>query len=272
MEKRAPILFLGILVAISLLSTVSAQPPFEQPTTSSGGALSIEYPFFGTLIAGEDFTFTFHVHNSTNEVRLDNSTGIICHYELYNRSGLHSIIKNISYVGEREWEIKVTEENFSSGDYSYMIDCEIPGTDIAGTKNVGFVVTPTGEEFTTSEAILYGFIFVLIGLFLLFSVTGIRRATNGAWLVGYVCLTYVMLYILMGVGYLVTSSYLWAVPIVSRILYIAWFVMGIGFLPFVIVMALYILGEEAKVALEKDYMKQGYSAEEARDLSRNKKR
>lgn len=132
-------------------------------------------------------------------------------------------------------------------------------------------ITPTGTELTTSQSIIYGFLLCLIGIFLFFAVTGIRKS-NGSWLIFYICLTYVLLYVLMGVGYLVALNFLWATPIFESILYIVWFVMGIGFLPFVIVLSLYILGQEATAALEEDFVKQGYSREEARELSRKHKR
>lgn len=133
-------------------------------------------------------------------------------------------------------------------------------------------ITPTGTEFTTAQGALYGFIFMLIGLFLFFSINGVRRASNTAWMIFYVCLTYIIVYAFMGVAYLITGDYLWMTPIIENILFIVWFIMGIGLLPFIFVTTLYLLGQEAKLALQQNYMKQGYTKEEARDLSKRNRR
>ena len=109
-------------------------------------------------------------------------------------------------------------------------------------------------------------------MFLFFSIKGVQKTEEGSWLIFYISLTYVLLYALIGICYLLAGDYLWATPIIESILYIVWFVMAVGFLPFVIVLSLYILGKEAKAVLEEDYMKEGYSREEAKDLSKKHKR
>jgi len=135
-----------------------------------------------------------------------------------------------------------------------------------------FIINPTGTILTNGEAILFGFIILLIGIFLFFSIMGVSKASEGSWLIAYICLTYILLYILMGICYLLSRDFLWSSTIFKNILYIVWFIMGIGFLPFVIVLSLYILGKEAMAALEEDYIRQGYNREEAKELSKKHKR
>lgn len=135
-----------------------------------------------------------------------------------------------------------------------------------------FDITPNGNNFDVGQGILYGFVFLLIGMFLFFSITGMSKSESGGWLIGYICLTYILIYALMGILYLITGDFLWATPIIANILYIVWFIMGVGFLPFVIILSLYILGQEAKASLEQDYMKQGYTRDEAKELSKKSKR
>jgi len=81
-----------------------------------------------------------------------------------------------------------------------------------------------------------------------------------------------MFYAIIGFIYLLAYNFLWFTTIFTNILYMIWFIMGIGFLPFVIIITLYILGQEARAVLEKDYMNQGYSRDEAKTLSKRKKR
>ena len=156
-----------------------------------------------------------------------------------------------------------------SGTY-YFQTCANPEGVFTCEKD-NFSLNPNGNLLNIEMSVLYGFVFLLIGMFLFFSIAGMRKTESGGWLIFYICLTYILIYALMGILYLITGDFLWATPIIPNILYIVWFVMGIGFLPFTIVMALYILGKEAKAALEQDYMKQGYSREEARDLTKKRR-
>jgi len=153
------------------------------------------------------------------------------------------------------------------GEYLIYGHCDENGVDVKWGYRL-----PVGKELTIETSMLYGFLFLLIGLFLFFSINGMRKSDSGAWLITYICITYVLIYGLVGIGYLLASDFLWSTPIVASILYIIWFIMGAGFLPFVIILSLYILGQEAKEIATQNYMKQGYSREDAGELSKKSKK
>ena len=162
--------------------------------------------------------------------------------------------------------------NFSSDDNGlyFFRTCANPrGNDMC--ERDYFTITPTGTDFTIPQAIAYGFLLILLGLFLFFSIYGIKKAVSVEWLVGYICLSYLTLYLIIAVIWIISKNYLWSFPMLENILFMTWFVMGVGFLPFIFVISLYILGKEAEATLQKEYMKQGYTREEAKGLSKKKK-
>ena len=48
--------------------------------------------------------------------------------------------------------------------------------------------------------------------------------------------------------------------------------MGFGFMPFIIIVSLYIVHKGIKDNLEKEFISQGYTKEEAHEMSKRRKR
>lgn len=273
MKKKLYLSILGMIIFLSMFTLVSAQPPFQQSTIVSTG-IDIETPIIEYLEVGEDFEFHLHAHNASNGLHLTNSTTSCIAHIYSGNAGGHHIIEAVMEFDENlfDFEVEVDGGNFSEeGQYAVLLYCEVTGQ-IGGFFEYGFEVTETGSEFTIPEAILYGFILILLATFLYFALYGIRNAVSSEWLIGYICLSYIVLYLVLSVIWILSKNYLWTFPMLENVLFMAWFIMGIGFLPFVFVISLYILGKEAKASLEEDYVKQGYSREEARELSRKNKR
>jgi len=250
---------------VSLFSIVSAQPPFQQ---SGEGTLIIEFQKFEYFEIGNSFRVNAHVYNQTG-YPLKNDT-VSCEFHAYNRNGTHAIETGMLFDGGYDFYYEIPAEAFTGGKASWIIQCNdsASGGFISGPA----VITPSGFEFTISEAILYGFVFILIGLFLSFSIIGMKKAVSITWLIFYVCLTYIILYSLVGIIYLISYNYLWAVPIVGNIFYIIWLIMGVSLLPFIFIVSLYLMGQEAKATLEEGYVKQGYTRDEAKELAKKNKR
>lgn len=254
----------------SMFSLVSAQPPFQEFSGPEG--LELEFQKFEYFQIGEPFTVHAHVFNLSNGAFMDNTT-TRCWLHAYYKNGSHAIVSEMVWDPPFDWALEIPATAFTGGKGSWIMQCNsTDGGGIGGFAAGPLVVTPTGFEPMVADAILYGFIILLIGVFLIFVISGIKKAVNGSWQIFYICLTYVVTYALVGIVYLIAHNYLWVVPIIGNIFYIIWFAMAIGFLPFVIVISLYILGKEAKAALEQNYMNQGYSPEEARELSKKNKR
>jgi len=214
----------------------------------------------GTFKPGEEFNITnFCSSADCTYMNLESIT--------YPSGEVIFINKPMNKVGQ-EFTYNFTTEEL--GIYLFRTCADPKGS--AMCERDSLLVNPTGTNFTTAEGILYFFVIGLILMLLYFSIHGVKKATRGVWTIAYICMTYISLYTLMGITYLLAKGFLWAMPIVEKVLYIVWFVMGIGFFPFIIVISLYILGQEAKAVLQNNLIKEGYSRDEARELSKNHKR
>lgn len=259
-----------MLCMILFLSLVSAVPPVTQVQQFTEGYVIADAKQYD-LKLGEDYTYHFFLYNVSNGVVITDES-VWCQFFSANNNGVIVTSGNVSFdTAGKFWYYYISPTTYNeSGYYSFGINCQ--NTDAGGALASYFEVTPTGVSFDTQRAIIYGFILALIGMFLFFSINGIKKSTSGSWLIAYICLTYILLYLLIGFLYLISKYYLYMAPIFENIFYITWFIMGVGFLPFVIVLTLYILGQEAKAVLKRDYMGQGYNEDEARELSKRKNR
>jgi len=275
MKKNIFTILIGIILILSVIPMLSAVPPVTEVQQFTEG-YQIKVPATVTLKQFQDYEFEFHVHNISNGVAIVDKT--ICYFHLYNSSGRHQWEATDATVShDFDYSFLVDGGNFSElGDgYYYNIYCASPQQapiELAGHENILLQVTPNGNPLDVAHALLFFFILGLVGVFLFFSLSGVKNSTSGAVMIAYICLSYILIYALIGICYLITHDYLWANLIIENILYIVWFIMGIGFLPFVIVITLYILGQEARAVLEKDYMAQGHSQDEAKKLSKKHKR
>lgn len=278
MKKNILSLILGIFIILSVFPLVNAQPPFESIDPPSG--LAIEVPVIEPHELNTDFDFHVHVHNASTGYPLYSSNGDEeCFIHLYNTTGGSHIVEAEMEVcpdNGIDYEYEVTGGNFSiPGQYAVVIWCN-------NSFQGDFLEFPfyvqTEEEIqannsglTTPHSILYLIFFLILGAGLFFSINGVKKAVNGSWMIAYTCLTYILLYLTVAFLWILSMNYLQAIPLFESIFYIIWFVMGVGFLPFVIIVSLVILGKEAKAALEQGYVDQGYSRQEAKELSRKKR-
>jgi hypothetical protein len=270
MKIKKNILIFGIFM-LFLMNFISAAPPVTTVQQFTEGYVIEDTPQLN-LYKLTDFEVNFFVYNLSNGLLIDN-TATECKYYLSNNTGeiLHYTDVPYSEVGDYgHWAVTIKGDNFSySGEYFYGIKCN--SSTFGGAEIGTYYISPNGHEFTVQKAILFFFILSLLGVGLFFSISGAKKTTNGSWLIGYVSLTYILFYALIGISYLLAHNYLWSDMIVENILYIIWFIMGIGFLPFIIIITLYILGQEAKAALERNYLQQGYTRDEAKTLSKRKR-
>ncbi len=170
MMKKIYLFPLALLFLISF--TIAAPPPQTNINVNIG--LEIEFPKISSIQEGKDYEFNFHVYNISNGLRLDN-TSTSCDFHLFNSSvGGHQILRdeidfdNISM----DWFIIVLGGNFSTSEYSILLDCNDGG--FGGFVSFAFEVTPTGAIIEKPEASLYFIIvFSVLLLFALFLTIGI---------------------------------------------------------------------------------------------------
>lgn len=159
--EKIKLLLIPFLILISLTFISGAK---VITTSDFGSGLTIQAPEVSTIKSGDDFTFNFHIFNSTNGVLLTNDS-VNCSLHLYNSSGIEIFNKNnLPYVSTDFYQ-EVKGNNFTVGTYSYITQCE---SNLAGGYvSVGFEVIGGGAEPTVSQAIMYGVIlFIILILFL----------------------------------------------------------------------------------------------------------
>lgn len=166
MKKK--VLFLLLFLLLVNVNLVSAPPPTEQTFFMETG-IQIETPIFGFIEQSKPFLFHIHAHNVSNGLLLANDTISFCEIHIFNNSGEHFVLMNMTYDFENlGWEINVLKGNFSRiGSYDVLYYCEVPN-EIGGFLEYDFKVTPTGQEIEKPESNFY---FIMIfAILLLFGI------------------------------------------------------------------------------------------------------
>ena len=147
--------FLIIFSILFLFPLVNAQPPFQQTTILDKG-IQIEVTLIDTIEQNKLFQFHIHAHNSSNGLLLKNDTIDFCAIHLFNNSGKHIVLTNMTYDKDHlGWEFNVLGGNFSKiGFYDSLFYCEVTG-EIGGFFEHIFEVTKNGDVLDTPKTIVY---------------------------------------------------------------------------------------------------------------------
>ena len=113
-------IFMFVFMFMFSLTLVSAVPPFQTSNPEVG--LTIEYPKYEFVKAGENFTVEIHVFNSTNGLPIDNSS-VDCVFHGYYGNGSHAIKENMTFDPPYDFEIKIPKEAVTLGKRAYIIQC-----------------------------------------------------------------------------------------------------------------------------------------------------
>lgn len=171
---RGYVILTLFILCIGSIGLVSAVNDKLQANFGTDG-YEIKYPNIFTFKQNSYFDFNFHVFNLTNGVPINNAT-VQCNFHLYNQTGDHIYTTDrvphdpvTEHGVVNEWVVRMNGANFSNtGQYSYIIQCN--DSVRGGFVNVPILITKTGVELTTQEAIIYsilllGIILILIGSF-----------------------------------------------------------------------------------------------------------
>lgn len=159
--KKIILLFMFLF----LISFVSAAPPVFTQIIDEG--ISIDFPKITVLEQNQDYTFNFHAFNTSNGIRLTNST-TNCTLHLFDNKGDHIVNEmNMPFVvADGDWELTVTSGNFSRiGEYAYLITCQST-ENLGGSVSVRFHVTESGFMVDEGQAIIYSIALICALLFL----------------------------------------------------------------------------------------------------------
>ena len=157
-------LFLFLLV---FTPTISAQPPFIQPTQPFVDGYIIEIPEQEILKVNQDFNFFFHVFNISNGLPLTDSL-VNCEFNLHDSTSKLIFTDNSLFFDDTTTAFNVTigGGNFTTQDYTYVTHCN--STDFGGFISVAIKSTPDGKESVAFpqqfSVIALGIILVMFGI------------------------------------------------------------------------------------------------------------
>lgn len=154
----------------------------------------------------------------------------------------------------------------------YVITTVGDGDGVTTSMDYDFLVTPNGEELELSQTIIFLIIVTILVCAMVFSIWGVNNAATGGWQIFYICASYILIFSVSFVLWLFCRNYLWQTPILESITWIVWLVLSILFWPFIIGVSAYILGKQAEALMVQDYIDQGFSAKDARELSKSKRK
>lgn len=264
------VITLILAIGITLLKPVSAVPPVTQVQQFPSGYIIADAKQYDLQLE-EDYTYHFFLYNATNGVVITNES-VWCQFFSANHNGVIVTSGNVSFdTTGKFWYYYISSEVYNeSGQYTFGVNCQ--DTDAGGALASYFYITPTGSTLETSIALLILFVLLILIVFMVFSVRGIFKAEEGWGQIAYICLSYTLLFSVFFLLWLVSKNYLYYLPILESVFWIIWLVLSILFFPFVIGISTYILKKQAEALMENDYVQQGYTREEARDMSKKSRR
>ncbi len=187
-------------------------------------------------------------------------------------------LNSITYSNDT---VQVIIENMTKSgvDYNYSFHTSIPGyhyytvfgdkAGVISTEKFCFLV---GSQLNTGNSILATLILLVLIVFMLLSIKGVFKAYEGWSQIFYICVSYILLFSVFFLLWLLSKNYLYDIPLLESVFWIIWIVLAGLFFPFVIGVSAYILKKQAEALMEKDFVQQGYTREEARDMSKKSRR
>jgi hypothetical protein len=212
-----------------------------------------------------------HKQNTALQFGFTSNNATQCNVTTANTPQGILLINQVSTKSRQTFNNTINQSVFSElGNYCFNIVCT-DGINIQG-GSLCRTITPNGGSFDISQAILFGFIFLLILGLLSFGIYGLSRASEVSWQIFYICLTYVMMFCLFFISWMFTKNYLYEIEILESIFWVLWLIMAICFWPFIIGISGYLLKLQAEALLVQEYQKQGFSNEDSRELAKNKRK
>ncbi len=259
-------------VSASDLSTINK---YESQCAGYGAGGYVITPIvFQNAKINQDFYVWFRVYDANMKV-ITSNTSVNCSVYMWSPDSkrIYALVGNEQLTSTsptaKRGMINASFIN-ETGEHPWFVGCEGPvfGGCFEGTLDV----TPTGDELSLEQTLLYIFLLTALSILLAFSIYGINKAENGAWQIFYICLSYVILFSGTFILWLISNNYLYGIPLLEKILWIIWIILGVMFLPFLIGVSSYILKKEAEEMEAAELVKQGYSPEDAREMSKKHKR
>lgn len=221
------------------------------------------------LKAGENHTYYFFLYNSSDGKQIDNTT-VECKFYMADEIGEIVIEEESIQQPNGYWKREIPGDKLEDiGFYSYGVSCQDGnGGALAGT----FEVTPNGDSFNTSKAILLLGALIIILTLLILTIRGMLIVDNFGWNFGFLNIAYLLLNIFFFVGWKIFSNYLYEIPSIGVALHSMWIVSNIVWIPFILGQVAYLLLTMTEETQINKLVKMGYSQDEANSRIRKRKK
>lgn len=147
-----------------------------------------------------------------------------------------------------------------NGEYSSIVYC-------AGTTNdyTSFVykITPSGEDPTEAQSILYIGLFVMILVLLVVSIATLLNIKNVYGKFTLLCVIYILFFALSFVGWNIADQFLTSATTLTAVLWVIFMVFRAMLIPFVLGLFLWIFFELRKIEVIKNMLERGIPEDEA---------
>ena len=258
---------LTLIIFLFFVTIVIAQPPTSTIEAFPQGYVIVEAQQ-PVLKTNEPHTYYFFLYNTSNGIPIDNET-VNCSFYMANELGELLIEGASIFQPNGYWYRHINGTYFADpGLYSYGVNCQ---NDYGGALAGNFEVTPTGHEFSVSQAIMALIVFMFLITILLVTYKGIFSAENMEWIIAYMCIFYLVLFFTIYLMWIFSYSYLYDFDLLVNTLWIFWLLLGFGFLPFLFIIGLYIFINSWNYDERQKLINMGYTDKEAKTLTRNKK-
>jgi hypothetical protein len=245
MKKRfILILSVLILLVLSAISVVSAQPYLKQNTDSQ---LNLPCTIDGVYC----------------------SNAAVCEVTIINPEGVVLINNQNMTQNNAVFSINLSANQTTiNGVYEFNVNCCDGG--FCSSRFLTFNVNPAGIANDLTETYFFIFISAVLLALIILSLYQLTKTENYGWVLGYLSFAYLLIIVLLFVIYQISSYYIYTVRIVSTFTYFLWYISLILFFPFIIGMGLYLLYKAAQEKDVKKYIDMGYSSDEAKAHVRRK--
>jgi len=257
-----------VLMAISMVSAKDSK------TSTGENNLQIKVPEKDVFSVGEVYEFAFHVTNQENGVALTSTDIFFCDFHLYGNEGNHLMVERQTQADLQhnyDLEFVPNASNFSEiGDYYYNIYCECDDCsiiadfdDLGGFAEEHLMVTPNGEEGSTSKAVFYvGILFILLILFIA-SIYGAAVSEQLWTKTGLGGMAYLLMVAITFIAWSMSANFMTTAPFMIEFLRIMFIVLTVAIFPVLIGLFVYGFWMMMRIDEIKKLQEQGYSDTEA---------
>lgn len=266
--------FTFLMIGMFVLMAISMVAAVDPKTSSGANNIEIKVPEKDVFSVGEVYEFAFHMNNKENGVALTSADTFFCDFHLYDSDGGHIMEERqtqADLIHNYDMEFVPDANNFSEiGDYYYNIYCEcvacsivVGFDDLGGFAEDHLMVTPNGEEGSTSKAVFYvGVLFLLLILFIA-SIYG-ASASEQLWTkTGLGGTSYLLMVAITFIAWMMAANFMTSAPFMIEFLRIVFIVLTVAIFPVLIGLFVYGFWMMMRIDEIKKLQEQGYSDTEA---------